>query len=103
MAPFRSESGAIVLMVRLTPRASRDGVDGIGSLSDGRDVVLARVRAIPEKGGANDALIKVIAEAFGVAKSTVEIAGGAAARLKQVRISGDPAALAAKVAALPRA
>jgi uncharacterized protein (TIGR00251 family) len=103
MAPFRSEGGAIVLTVRLTPRAARDGVDGIGRLSDGRDVVLARVRAVPEKGGANEALVRVIAESFGVAKSAVEIAGGATGRLKQVRIAGEPAALAAKVAALPKA
>lgn len=101
MAAFRTEPGAIVLAVRLTPRAARDAIDGKAALADGREVVLARVRAVPERGGANDGLIRLIADAFGVPKSSVTIAAGATARLKQVRIGGNPAALSRIVDAWP--
>jgi uncharacterized protein (TIGR00251 family) len=89
--------GGIVVAVRLTPKAGRQAIDGIGALSDGRAVLLARVRAVPEDGAANDALVRLLADVFATPKSAVTIVGGATARLKQVRIAGDPAALAAIV------
>ncbi len=91
---YRTEEGGIVLAVRLTPRAGRDSLDGIGSLSDGRSVVLARVRALPADGEANAALGALLAKRLHVPKSAVTIASGHTARLKQVRIAGDPEALA---------
>jgi hypothetical protein len=106
MAPgrscWRSEEAGIVLAVRLTPRGGRDAVEGIGALADGREVVLARVRAAPTEGEANRALVALLAKALGVAKSAVTIAAGQAARRKEVRIAGDPAALAARVEAWRR-
>ena len=98
--PFRSDRDGIVLAVRLTPKSARDAVDGLGTLSDGRLVVLARVRAVPEKGAANAALEALLAKALGVGKSLVSVEGGATARLKQVRVSGDAADLAERVGAL---
>ena len=47
MACFRAEGGGIVLSVRLTPKSSRDAVEGGGRLSDGTEVALARVRGLP--------------------------------------------------------
>lgn len=98
--PFRLDREGLVLAVRLTPKSARDGVDGLGTLSDGRLVVLARVRAVPEKGAANAALEALLAKALGVGKSLVSVEGGATARLKQVRVSGDAADIAERVRAL---
>jgi uncharacterized protein (TIGR00251 family) len=92
---YRLVPGGIVLTVRLTPKSSRDAVEGIARLADGRAVAQARVRPVPEKGAANQALLVLLARVFGVSKSAVELAGGSTGRLKQVRISGEPAALAA--------
>lgn len=96
--PFRVETTGLLLAIRLTPRASRDGIDGV---KDGRSgpVVQARVRAVPEDGRANNALVELVAAEIGVPKSTVAVASGHTARLKSLRISGDPAALEARVAA----
>jgi hypothetical protein len=94
---YRLESGGVLLSVRLTPRAGRDSVDGIGVLSDGRAVAQVRVRALPTEGEANAALIALLAKCLRVAKSAVTIASGHNARLKQVRIAGDPAALAQEI------
>ncbi|MCW2308643.1 DUF167 family protein [Rhodobium gokarnense] len=85
---------ALTLTVRLTPKASKDGIDGIKALSDGRSVLAARVRAVPEKGAANAALEKLLAKTLGVGKSQATVVSGATSRLKTVRIAGDGAALA---------
>jgi uncharacterized protein len=92
--PYRVRPDGIVLAVRLTPRASRDGIDG---LKEGR--IQARVRAVPEDGRANAALVELVADEIGVPKSTVEVTAGHIARLKSVTIKGDAAALEARVTA----
>ena len=90
--PFRPCSDGVLLRVRLTPRASRDGIDGIKSAADG-PYLQARVRAVPEDGRANRALIELLAKALRLPKSSLAIAGGASSRLKTVHIAGDRTAL----------
>lgn len=92
--PYRSSGDGLLLSVRLTPKSSRDAVDGIRAL-DNRIALTARVRAVPEKGKANTALEALIAKWLGVAKSHVSVMAGHTARLKVLKISGDEAALAA--------
>ncbi|WP_181705207.1 DUF167 family protein [Chthonobacter rhizosphaerae] len=83
----------LVLLVRLTPRGGRDALDGISTLSDGRTVAAARVRAPAEDGKANTALLALVAAAAGVPRSSVTLEAGATSRLKTVRIrrAGVPA------------
>jgi len=102
MGCYRIEPAAIVLTVRLTPKAARDSVDGVGALADGRAVALARVRAAPDKGQANRALVDLLAKTLRVPKSAVEVIAGAKARLKQVRIAGEPQTLSGAIEAWPR-
>jgi len=96
-------SGEFLVEVRLTPRAAFDRIDGVGTLGDGRTVLLARVRAVPEDGRANEALCRLLASAFGVAKSSAAVVSGHTARVKRVRLAGDPAKLAAAFAGIARA
>ena len=102
--PWRAEAGGVTVAARLTPRADRDRLDGVGRLSDGRAVLLARVRAVPENGKANDAARRLLAAAAGVPASAVTLAAGATARLKTFRIAGEPGAVAAALerAAAPK-
>lgn len=100
---WRIGAGHVVLTVRLTPRAGRDWIEGIATLSDGRRVVAARVRAVPDRGAANQALIALLAKALDVPKSAVAIVAGHTARLKQVRIDGDPQELTRRLGALSAA
>ena len=86
--------------VRLTPRADRDAIGSVQSLADGRAVLTARVRSVPEKGRANAALEKLLATSLDVPSGRVRVVSGHKDRIKTVHISGDPAALAARVAAL---
>ena len=89
---IRPSADGVLLRVRLTPRASRDGIDGIKPSADG-GYLQARVRAVPEHGKANEALVALLAKSFGLAKSSITISAGAASRLKTVHIAGDRTAL----------
>lgn len=97
---FRPAKDGVELFVRLTPRASRDEIGGVETAADGRTHLAARVRAIPDKGKANDALERLIADRLGVPRSTVRVSAGATQRLKTVRIEGDVRTLVARIAAL---
>jgi uncharacterized protein (TIGR00251 family) len=97
-APFRPHTDGVLLRVRLTPRANKDGIDGIKDASEGA-YLQARVRAVPEDGKANVALIELLAKAIGVPKSSLSITAGAASRLKTVLIAGDRTALEKRLAA----
>jgi uncharacterized protein (TIGR00251 family) len=97
---FRKERDGVTLFVRLTPKSAKDAVEGVEATDDGRAHLKARVRAVPEDGKANAALEKLLAKWLGIAVRDVSIGAGATSRLKQVKISGDPEALAMKLAAL---
>jgi uncharacterized protein len=86
-----------LLLVRLTPRGGHDAIDGIEPLADGRRVLKVRVRAPASEGAANAALIALIAKTLGVARRDVELVAGATTRLKRVRVTGEGAALAARL------
>ncbi|MBO4222804.1 DUF167 domain-containing protein [Bradyrhizobium neotropicale] len=88
--PWRYSTGGISVALRVTPRGGRDDIDGIETLSDGRNVLKVRVRAIADGGEANRAVTELLAKALGVPKGRVKILSGATSRLKQVAIEGDP-------------
>jgi len=91
---FRADNDGLVITARVSPKASRNGVQGIMATPEGTALKIA-VTAPPDKGKANAAVIAVLADAFGVAKSSVTVTAGETDRRKVIRISGDPAALTA--------
>jgi uncharacterized protein len=97
LIPRRCDGG-IVLTVRLTPKSATDEVKGVESF-DGASVLIARVRALPEAGRANQALEKLIAKWLGLPPSTVSVAQGGKSRLKQVKVEGDAGKLSQLIAA----
>ena len=56
--------------------------------AESRPVLKVRVRARPVEGEANDALIRLLAKALGVAKSAVSIQRGGQSRTKMVGVEG---------------
>jgi uncharacterized protein YggU (UPF0235/DUF167 family) len=89
VAFFQAHAGGLDVSVRATPKGGRDALDGIVTLSDGREVLKIRVRAAPEDGAATEAVARVLAKAAGVSASRVALVSGATARLKVFRITGD--------------
>ena len=100
--PFRLHDGGVDLYVRLTPKAAFDRIDGIETTADGMRHLKARVRAVPENGAANAALVRMVAKALGVPGSAVSVVAGGTARLKTLRILGEPAALVKSIEALSK-
>jgi len=74
------------LRVRVQPRASRTRVVGVRG-----DALAIAVQAPPVDGAANTAVVALIADWLGVAKSRVEVVRGETARAKTLAISGEPA------------
>jgi uncharacterized protein len=99
---WTAAADGLLLSVRLTPRGGRDAIEGIGTLSDGRAVLRARVRAAPSEGEANAALQTLLARKLGVPARNVHLVAGASARLKRVKIEGDGTALAARIERIVR-
>jgi len=95
--PWRITADGLTLVVRLTPKGGRDAVDGIETLSDGRVVLKARVRAAPTDGQANAALLAFLAKTLDVARRAMTLAAGETARIKRIEIDGDGASLAARL------
>jgi uncharacterized protein YggU (UPF0235/DUF167 family) len=93
--PWTVVAGGLVVVVRLTPKGGRDAIDRIERLADGNCVLTARVRAAASDGEANDALVRLLADALDVAPRQVSLLGGATARIKRLMIAGDGMVLAA--------
>lgn len=71
------------LEARVTPRASRNGIDGV---RDGRLVV--KVTAPPVDDAANAAVVETVSKALNLPKRDVTIVAGEHSRLKSVALSG---------------
>lgn len=94
-----SAAAEVRLRVRLTPKSSRDAIDGVEATAEG-PALKARVRAVPEDGRANQALTALIADWLDVPRSHVTLVGGHKSRIKTVAVAGDAAALARRVRGL---
>jgi uncharacterized protein YggU (UPF0235/DUF167 family) len=99
---YRTRPDGLDLFVRLTPKSSNDAIDGVQVAADGSAHLAARVRAVPDKGAANAALVKLLAERFCLPKRTVSVVAGSTSRLKTIRLTGNAAGIAKAVDAAIR-
>ena len=90
--PVRATAGGIAFDVLVTPRASRAR---LGPLHGDR--IKLAVTSPPVDGEANAAVIELVAKAFGVPRSAVEVIAGAASRRKTIRVQGATAARLAEL------
>jgi len=98
--PWSPVTGGVRLVVRVTPRGGRDAVMGLGVDADEKPHLKLRVAAPPVDGDANEAVEKLLAKWLGVAKTAVDVVSGQTARLKTVKIDGDPVQLLRRCQAL---
>lgn len=68
------------IAVRVTPKASRERI----AVEDG--VIRVYVTVVPEDGKANQAVVKLLAKALGLAKTRLVLVRGATARDKVFRV-----------------
>jgi uncharacterized protein (TIGR00251 family) len=103
LPPFcRPAPDGLSVLVRVTPNAADDRITGPVTRDDGTVMLAVRVRAVPEDGKANKAVIRLLATTLGLRKADIAVASGHTARNKTLAVSGDPAALAAAFAGMLR-
>ena len=78
----KNKNIGVRVYVKVTPRAGKNEVIKI---SEGEYKV--KVTAVPEKGKANDAVIKILANYFDLPKSSIKIIGGKSTRIKLIEIN----------------
>ena len=79
----RQAENTVEIALRVQPKARRAGIGGI---HDNR--IKVAVNAPPEAGKANRAVIKLIADALGIAGRQVESIRGVTSRSKDIRVTG---------------
>ena len=82
MINLTEKNGAVVVNVRVVPRASKSEIVGAyeGALK-------VRIASPPVDGAANSELVRLFSKTFGVSKSEVEILSGQTSKTKQIKIS----------------
>lgn len=86
--PIQATAEGVRLRVRLTPSGGADRLEGVAVDAAGEAFLKARVRAAPEDGAANAALVALLAKTLGVAKGAVLIERGHTTRVKLVAAAG---------------
>ena len=74
----------VQLALKVTPRSGKNIVVGFEG-----EYLKVRLKAIPEKGNANQALIELLADFFCVAPSKITLIAGQTSRFKRAIISGS--------------
>jgi uncharacterized protein (TIGR00251 family) len=70
--------------VLIQPGASRDEILGLNEAGS----LCLRVKAPPVDGGANEALVQLLAKTLGIRKGSVTLVSGATARNKIIEVEG---------------
>ncbi|MDV3258188.1 MAG: DUF167 domain-containing protein [Sphingomonas sp.] len=74
------------LSVRVTPRSAKPGIGEWKNDQSGRPYLEVRVAAAPADGSANEELVRLLAKAIGLPRSSLRIASGQSARLKRIEL-----------------
>ncbi len=95
--PFRTTPDGVLVAIRLTPKASANRIRAIERQSDGSSVLRVSVTAAPQAGKANAALLKLLAKAWKLPKTSLSVVSGATSRRKVVLACGTPDAVLARL------
>ena len=95
--PFRRSPQGVLVALRLTPKASANRIAGTMQEAGGETILKVNVTAAPEAGKANTALLKLLAGAWKLPRSSLTVVAGMTARRKVVLVRGEPDALIARL------
>lgn len=77
------------VFVRLAPKASANRIAGTMPDGNGKNILKVSVTAAPEAGRANAALLKLLAKAWKLPKTSLSVVSGTTSRRKVVLVCGD--------------
>lgn len=75
----------VIIPIKVIPKAHRNEIVGWENAE-----IKVKIRAVPEKGSANDALLRFLAKHLGVPPSSVTLLAGKTSRHKRVCVRGLP-------------
>lgn len=84
MAFFEKYKDGCLLRIKLSPGSSFNGFRGIFTDEAGLVYLKAAVTAAPEKGKANTALLRLLAKALSVTRSSLRLISGETDRMKKI-------------------
>jgi uncharacterized protein (TIGR00251 family) len=96
-AVFTACREGLLVKLRVTAKSQREGLAGVHYAADGSAALRVRVRAVPEQGKANRAVIDTVAASLGLPKTSLSIKAGETSRNKTVLIAGNPDRLLAMI------
>lgn len=88
--PIRKSDDGVLLDIRLSPNAAQNRIENIFIDGEGRPRLKVKVTAVPEKGKANGALVKLLSKSIKHARGSFDIIAGKLDRNKTVLVKGDP-------------
>ena len=94
---MKSDRDRNIIGIRVTPRSAKAGIGDWKFDPGGRPFLEVRVAAAPTDGAAKDAVLKLLAKALGLPKSSLTIVSGHSARLKRIELPLDEAEIRARI------
>ena len=90
---LETRDGRILLRLRVSPKAKQDRIVG-----EHGGALKLQVKDPPEKGRANEGVVRLLSSVLGIAAREIELVSGHASQDKRVAVSGvDEATLRAKL------
>lgn len=84
---YEQTPNGFILRVRVTPNASKCAVLGMFTDTSGQDYLKISLNAVPEKGKANQELIKALSKLLKQSKSAFSIVSGETDRYKKLALN----------------
>lgn len=86
---YEKTSSGYIIRVRVTPNSSKNTTTGIFIDSNEKEYLKITLRAIPEKGKANQELIAFLSKILHLNKSSITIISGETDRYKKLQINTE--------------
>jgi uncharacterized protein (TIGR00251 family) len=87
---YEKNATGYILRIRVTPNSSKCGIGGIFTNATNTDFLKINLNAIPEKGKANQELIKYLSILLKCSKSCFTIISGETDRYKKISLEIQP-------------
>ena len=81
--PFKKSKKGITIKIKVEPRSSRKGIAGVMG-----ETLKIRLNSPPVGGAANEELIDILSEEFGIRKTAIKIVRGNSSKDKVVEVVG---------------
>ena len=97
MINYSERDGKLTFAVQVVPRSSISQIVG-----EHNGALRVRIAASPVDGAAYEELVRLLARAFGVPRSAVEITSGQTSKIKRIRVAGIKRSALANLTAFHR-